>query len=66
MKLAKDVLILFAALGILAALFLPAVFAIGIARDAGVPPPYSGMLGGAVYGILLYAIAKAAAKKWGA
>ena len=61
----RSVLGFIATLAVLAALVVLAAFATVLARNV-VPPPFSGMVGGVVFGVSLYAVAKAAAKKFGA
>lgn len=54
-----------ATLALLAALVLVAAFATVLARSV-VPSPFSGIVGGVVFGLLLYAVTKAAARKFAA
>jgi hypothetical protein len=49
-----------ATLAVLAALVVLAAFATVLARSV-VPPPFSGLVGAAVFGVALYVVAKAAA-----
>lgn len=62
----KNVLVFVATLAVLAALLLLALMARNVARSVGIPPPFSGAVAGAVFGVALYAVAKGAARKFGA
>ncbi len=62
----RNLLAFVATLAVFAALLLLALLARNVARSVGIPPPLSGVVAGAVFGVALYAVVKGAARKFGA